>query len=310
MTSALPPYLITGLKLAMAMGLLLILYRVADGADAVAVLLGLDAKWAGAALLALTLQTVLSALRWRLTAVSFGIVLSRRTALGEYYLSQLFNQTLPGGVLGDAGRAVRAKAQAGLLSSAQAVLFERLAGQIALFAVFAAAALPVMLVPGGFDLPAWVRGPVTALLLLGGCGLVFLWRGELWPVAAARTVRAPLLRALLARDVRSRQIAFSLGTAVCNIAAFSFCAQAVGVTVPVAPSLVLIPLVLLSMLIPLSIGGWGLREGAAVLLLPIAGASKGEALAASVAFGLGIVIATLPGLIALMRISSMRALRP
>jgi len=98
----------------------------------------------------------------------------------------------------------------------------------------------------------------------------------------------------------------SLGTALCNIAAFVCCAYAVGASLPPAAALVLVPLVLLSMLIPLTIGGWGLREGAAVALLPVAGTTTAEALAASVAFGLAILVGSLPGLAAIRMSSSVK----
>jgi hypothetical protein len=51
------------------------------------------------------------------------------------------------------------------------------------------------------------------------------------------------------------------------------------------------------MLIPLSISGWGFREGAAAALLPLAGATASGGLASSVAFGLTFIAAVLPGLV-------------
>lgn len=303
------PWLARGVKAALMAGILVLLWRVADGPDAIGRVLSVTPHWAIAALLVLTLQTVLSALRWRLTAAQLGIELSRRTALREYYLSQLFNQALPGGILGDAGRAVRARAPAGLLPSAQAVLFERLAGQIALFLVFLVAAIPMLTLPSGFEVPAWLRGVILTVLLTGGLALLVLGRPGLWPTGAERAFRSPFLHALTARDVRVRQIFLSLGTALCNIVAFALCAKAVGVTFPVLAALVLIPLVLLSMLVPLTIGGWGLREGVAVIILPLAGMSVGEALATSVVFGLGVAIASLPGVLAVTRPASPKAAR-
>jgi hypothetical protein len=56
-------------------------------------------------------------------------------------------------------------------------------------------------------------------------------------------------------------------------------------------------MVLFAMLLPISIAGWGLREGAAVILLPIAGFSATEGLAASVTFGLVSLVAVIPGLL-------------
>lgn len=102
-------------------------------------------------------------------------------------------------------------------------------------------------------------------------------------------------RAVTARPVRRRQIALSLGTALANVSAFAACSAAIGAPLPPVISTTLIPLVLFAMVLPLSIGGWGLREGAAALLYPVAGASAGAGLAASVAFGLMIWVSVLPG---------------
>ena len=291
-----------GLQIAVALGLLALLWRVADGAAALRHLAGASLPWLAVALAALTAQTVLSALRWRLTAGQLGITLDPRTALREYYLSQIVNQALPGGVLGDAGRAMRARAHAGLLASGQAVVFERLAGQVALFVLFGAAVAGTLAVPGGFDWPDALLMPVAAFLACGLCLGPLLWRiGPRLPGRAGRALSgfgAAFLRAVAAREVRGRQAAMSLGTALCNIAGFACCAAAIGAPLPPATALVLVPLVLFTMLIPVTVSGWGLREGAAAALLPLAGATAAQGLAASVAFGLVFLLAALPGLLA------------
>ena len=56
------------------------------------------------------------------------------------------------------------------------------------------------------------------------------------------------------------------------------------------------PLILLTMLIPVTISGWGLREAAAAALLPLAGFVASEGLATSVAFGLVLLATSLPGI--------------
>lgn len=288
------------LQVAVAIGLLALLWQVADGQAALALLSGADPLWLGGALAALTLQTLLSALRWRLTAAQLGIRFDRRMALREYYLSQVVNQVLPGGVLGDAGRAVRARAQAGLLASGQAVVFERLAGQIALFFVLVAALVATFAVPGGFDWPATRLGPAALLAGAALAGAMAVraaarrFAGR-FPTGLARLGRG-FTRCLFAPEVRWQQAGLSLGTALCNIAAFGFCAAAIGVHLPVATALVLVPLILFAMVIPVSVSGWGLREGAAAAVFPLAGAAAAEGLAASVAFGLVFLAASLPGL--------------
>jgi uncharacterized membrane protein YbhN (UPF0104 family) len=300
---ALPPLSMRAVQAGIAIGLLALVWHVADGAGAALMLAGADPVWLAAAVAMLTVQTVISAQRWRLTAGQLGITLYRRTALREYYLSQIVNQALPGGVVGDAGRAVRTRDRAGLMASGQAVIFERLAGQIALFGVMVAGFGATSLVPGGVDWPVWADLSVGGLIV-AGLGLpCLLWVvGHSLRAGFAEKLQgqgAALWHALAAPKVRLAQIALSFGAVLCNIAGFGFCAWAVGVALPVAAILALVPLILFAMVVPLTISGWGLREGAAAALFPIAGASASDGLAASIAFGLVFLAAALPGVVLL-----------
>jgi uncharacterized membrane protein YbhN (UPF0104 family) len=292
-----PPWVLRAVQLTAAVGLLAFLWHVADGAAALRLLAGANPFWLLAAVVALTLQTGLSALRWRLTAAQLGISLGRGAALREYYLSQIVNQALPGGVIGDAGRALRSRQAAGLMAAGQAVVFERLAGQIALFAVMAVAFAATRIVPGGLDWPPEVAWAV-ALVIAAGLSVALLLWGLARSGRAARLGRqgAALWRALFAPQVRARQAALSLATVACNIAGFGFCIWAVGLGLPIPAIAALVPLILLAMVIPLTISGWGLREGAAAALFPLAGASASDGLAASIAFGLVFLATVLPGL--------------
>jgi uncharacterized membrane protein YbhN (UPF0104 family) len=243
---------------------------------------------------------VLSALRWQLTARQLGIALGTWQAIREYYLSQVVNQTLPGGMIGDAGRAVRSRSQAGLMAAGQAVVFERLAGQIAMFATLGVAFVSTLAVPGGLEWPPWLIAPVTLLLVIG-LSLPFVANGAIYIPGAlgrgATQFRAAFVRAVAARPALPWQVVLSIGTTLCNLAAFAFCARAVGVDLSVAAVAALVPLILFTMLIPVSVSGWGLREGAAATLLPVAGATASGGLAASVAFGLIFLGAVLPGFV-------------
>ena len=73
-----------------------------------------------------------------------------------------------------------------------------------------------------------------------------------------------------------------------------------GVELGLVATAALVPLILFTMLIPISISGWGLREGAAAALLPSRGATASGGLAASVAFGLAFITAVLPGFLFLL----------
>jgi uncharacterized membrane protein YbhN (UPF0104 family) len=246
----------------------------------------------------LTLQTLLSALRWRLTAGQLGIGLGRIHAIREYYLGQVVNQALPGGVVGDAGRAVRARAQAGLMTSGLAVILERLAGQIAMAVTMAVAVPATVAVPGGVDWPGWLLVPVLVLLAAMAALPVALLIATRLPGRAGRAGAgfwSALVLVFADRGALPAHLVLSLGTTACNLAAFAFCARAVGVTLDPLTVVALVPVILFAMVIPVSIAGWGLREGAAVVILPVAGVAAGDALAASVAFGLTFILSTLPG---------------
>jgi glycosyltransferase 2 family protein len=292
------PLLMQALRLIVTLSILFLLWQSFDGAVAMALVLSADPLWLLGALAALTAQTVLSALRWRLTARRLGQFFPVEHALREYYLSLLVNQSLPGGILGDASRAVRARHAAGLKRAGQAVVFERLAGQLMLYLVTVMAVGYVWITSTEPALPDWVLrmvGLAALVMLLAAICLRYVVRGT---NAAARQMRdwtAAFVSAVLERGVLPQQAALSLGTTILNLLAFAFCAQATGTTLPVAGVMVIVPLILFTMLIPVSVSGWGLREGAAAALFPVIGATATEGFAASVAFGLMFLVSALPG---------------
>ena len=297
------PVMMRLLRLAVTLVLMALLWQAVDGLAALKLLLAADPRWLLAAVVALTAQTLFSALRWRLTARALGQTIPVGRAMREYYLSQIVNQSLPGGVLGDAGRAVRARHEAGLKRAGQAVVFERLAGQLVLFVVTAAAVLMVWISPGGISLPDWVLRLVAvsmlALVLAGGI-LLAVSRGNRGIQCHIRDWIAAFRTAVLTPAVLPHQVLLSLGTTALNLLAFALCARATGTTMAVTAVLIVVPLILFTMLIPVSISGWGLREGAAAALFPVIGASATEGFAASLAFGLMFLLSTLPGVFVLL----------
>jgi uncharacterized membrane protein YbhN (UPF0104 family) len=220
--------------------------------------------------------------------------------LREYYLAQLVNSTVPGGVVGDAGRAVRSREQAGLTVAAQAVVVERFAGQVALLATMSIAVTVTALTPGGLEWPGWMLG-LAATITLASLAVVGVLLAARWLPGRVGPRMAELSRtaaiALVGRRVVVAQVALSAGTTACILIAFWASAAAVGLSLSFAAVVTLVPLILLTMLVPITISGWGLREGAAAALLPLAGATASASLAASVVFGLVGLAAVLPGLL-------------
>lgn len=288
------------LQLLFAIGLLVLLWRLVEGEQALRLLRSADPIWLVASLGAISLQGILSALRWRLTAGQLGLKLSRGRAFREYYLAQLVNQALPGGILGDAGRALRSRAPAGLLVSSQAVLLERVAGQVALFVLMGLALLVTLLTPNGVDWPSWLLALLALLALALMAFSVMLWliarKGSGKTAGFLRGLGSSSRLAFLPAKILWGQILLSLGTAVCNVAGFLFAAWAIGFQLSFLVALAIVPMILLAMLLPLTISGWGLREGVAVALFPLIGATATQGLVTSVVFGLVCLLAALPGL--------------
>ena len=85
--------------------------------------------------------------------------------------------------------------------------------------------------------------------------------------------------------------------------------RALGVALPIVDAMVLFTVMIAITLLPISIGGWGLRELAVTALLDAHGVSTGEALLFSVSFGLVVLIASLPGAVVWAFYSPARAVR-
>jgi len=272
--------------------------------------------WLALALTVTAGQTLLSAWRWRFTTTRLGLYLPWRQAIGDYYLASFANQTLPGGVLGDAWRAQR---HARRTQSAQqqpfeghrnqrgtawrAVLIERGSGQLLVIGL----SLISLLV-----LNQWL-GPINPLLgtsepaALGNIlGVVALLAALIFGLTVTSfrrwqhhwvRFRADVYTAVLSREALAPQLASSLVIVVSYAAVFALAARAIGVDLQAAVLLSLALPVLLVMLIPLSIAGWGWREAAAGGLWMSLGLPPEQGVAVSMAYGGIVFLGASPGLI-------------
>lgn len=280
------------LNILVSLGILGLLVWWADVGTVTDQLRGASVVWLGWALAALTAATVLMALRWQIVARKFEIDIGLSNAVAEYYIAQLVNLCLPGGIAGDVTRAVRARHGANLTQAAQSVAAERIIGQGVMFTVLSGSLVVALCVPGGLAWP-----PQTWLALLAGLGCV------LAVIVLSRRSGATgrFLREVMRLLARVRLTLLSLVIAALLILSFYACARATGTTVPPAGWLTLVPLVLSAMLIPLSVGGWGWREGAAAALFPLIGATPSAGIVAGIAYGAMMIVAALPGLYFLWR---------
>lgn len=272
----------TVLRLMISVAALVAVFWLFNPTDSIAALSQPKPGWLALAIFALVAQIVLSALRWQVTAQALGQALPRLWAVQEYALSVAANTFLPGGILGDLGRIMRSKGLnwqgQGWRGAAASVVVERMAGQVAMLGLMLAA------------LGAWL-GPLGVLLT--GAVISAIWAVlRLWP-----KLRALLVQAWCGPDVWHRQLGLTCAILVANLLGYWAAAQAVGVFLGPSAALFLIPATLLSMLIPVTLNGWGLREGVAALLWPLWGIGAAEAIAASILFGLACMTAALLALL-------------
>lgn len=291
------------LKIAISIALLFFAFRLVNFAALQERLTRLDFKWIAAALLILSIQIVLASLRWHQIARACGSELNQTRALLYTLIGAFFNQVTPSTVGGDAVRMwLMARRTRNWKSAIYSVLIDRVVGLIWL-ALLVLACLPWSL--------ALIQNPIgrTALILIGVgsvAGPLALFAlahaGRTWFHHWRLTRHLVELASIVWKVVVTMRVGGTIGVIsitihLMNILVAWFCAKAIGSSLDPLHALLLIPPVILIAAIPMSIAGWGLREGAMVAAFTFAGLPNSDALAISVLFGAGsFVIGALGGL--------------
>lgn len=288
---------IVATNIAVSLGLLVVVFRL-SGAGAFAQLRNISATTVLACMAITLVQVVLSAWRWRFTARRLGLDLPLAQAVREYYLSTALNQILPGGVLGDANRAWRHGEGESVARAARAVVLERASGQMALALAAAAALASWPRLAEALERPLLAAAALLAAVIAVGA-VAFRWsvrRGS----RAAPKLAAEVHRALLARSAWPVQLAVSLLVIGSYVAIYVLAARTTGAREPLTQLIPLMLLALVAMSVPISVSGWGVREGAAALAWRAAGLDPGAGVSASVIYGVLTLISAAPGLLILL----------
>lgn len=206
-------------------------------------------------------------------------------------ISLFFNQVLPSTVGGDGMRVWLLRGQGRSIGLAfRSVLIDRLMGFFGalLLALTGALYLMAVLEDSG---PGWF----LALVSLAGLVLIaaapLLIRGLGWlPVQAVRRSLENIAREvdLLARD--KARLTILVGSSILGQIALSgsvfLLAQGLGLSLDPIGVLAVVPGIMIVSAIPISIAGWGVREGTMVVGLGLLGVARGDAALVSIAFGL------------------------
>ena len=248
---------------------------------------------------ALVAQTVVLAGRFRAIVAALGRPLGVRSAIELSFVGVLFNQALPSAIGGDAIRAWRLRGLGHPWREAvNAVLLDRGMGVLVL-AVLAGVAVSVE--------PSGVFAPLrSALWIVAGAGVAMLAIGAaadrlpLLPAVVRRLLVASgvpaAARIVFATRVTAGAAALSAASHLLAVLGAYWVAAALGIELAPGTFATIALCVLLATMIPLSYGGWGIREAGAVWLFARAGVPAESALAISVLFGAALFVASLPGL--------------
>lgn len=271
-----------------------IVHRV-GAAEIVGALSGARLAPLGVALVLYLAGQLASAGKWALLgrAVGLGVPLSEYVAL--YFVGMFFNIFGPSTLGGDLVRGLYLGESTGRrVLALNSVLFDRLSGLALLMGVGAVA---LVLFPR-YRLP----GPLAKATVAGGLVLVGAWwvaprLARLLP--SGHRVRRAVLEDLapfwrdprLLSAVAAVSVAFHLSQVLVQFAV----SRALGLEVPLSYCLILHPLVSLASALPVSLAGFGVREGSYLYLLAIVGVPASSAVAFGLLWFVLSVVGALPG---------------
>jgi uncharacterized membrane protein YbhN (UPF0104 family) len=254
----------------------------------------------------------LVALRWRLLAGWLGLAVPASLLVRAVFLGLFAGQVLPSSLGSDVVRGWAVARQTGRTGRvAASIVVDRLVGLcgVCLLIAFAYGFFVRQTTP----LPTIVvaaAGVVTAAVVLS---FLAASTGRLAQLRNAARRLFPPLGAIEDGARRPALLALALAVAVtihgtATLAA-ALSAAAYGMEIRPVAWLAIIPVSALASALPVSINGWGVREGAIIALAAAQGIAPADALLVSLTLGAGNVIASLPGgLLWLRRPDGRRAL--
>ena len=280
-------------------------------------------EWVVFAVIALIGNNILAGLRWAWLMRAAGFNEPLKTYVALYFSGGLINQGLPTTIGGDSYRAIQAirgckisvsetnrvnmlNAQPRLRQSLLIVAMERSLG---LLGNNIAGALGLLI--GGGVIGHWAVqfGGLLMVCMLGGAALLAL----LLRLPVSLNYLSQLLKRFHLEGALPAiklgfgwpyclvQIVLAVVIHFVAIMALWFCLSAFGATPPIESLMIGLPALVLLMMLPISISGWGLRETTLSAVLALWGTDPSLTILGSVCYGAITLVSLLPGAYYLMR---------
>ena len=273
-----------GLRALIGVGALaFLLWKIGLG-ETLAVLRAADLRLLGLAFGLFVVSLVIRAARWAVLLRALGLRVPFGRLVYLYFVGAFFNSFLPSGFGGDVVRALELTQDAPTTAAVGTVLVDRMTGLLVLLALGL----------GALPLSAGRLAPWLVWLLVGIAG------GGL--LAGALLLEGRLLRRITARlperfslsgsgflgrlyaavtgcgwRAIAQALAISLLFNLVNILINFLCGRAVGIDLPLGYFFITAPIISISLMIPVSIGGVGVRDWTVVALFGPAGVSSNTA---------------------------------
>jgi len=255
--------------------------------------------------LAILLQfgsTAVSAYRWQIIMQNLGFGQTFSVYWQSYFKGMFFNQGLPTSIGGDAVRVLDVAAHGFRKRDVlYGVMVDRAVG---LGALMLLSLLAYLLKPD--LLPMQVYRPMLMLIVTGLTGFLGLlivgkmqWLNSLPKLLFLKIISDRLY--LIFRTKRLLLITLSLLIPFLALLGFFATGWALGLRYDLMIYFAIVPVAIILTIIPVSIAGWGVREGALVGLFSLIGANKAIVLTMSLLYGLTLIIVSLPGLFTFLK---------
>lgn len=277
-------------RLTVSIGIMVYLITVFDWNKVIMVLTQLRVEYIWPAPFLLILSFYFAGVRWSVLLTHFGVQLKARDGFVYYLIGNFYNIMLPGVIGGDVIRvgvcaAIKKRSVANIALTA---LIERIIGILVLLAV---GTLAILLLPGplrtALGKPVTVTMPlitVGAFLTLIGVGIFFSLMPSPW--LENDNNRSRIVQVLLRIISKIKEIpiptfftvaVWSAFFQTSNILASYFLAKAINIDLPLVLFFVVFPITYILIVLPVSLGGLGVREGIIALLLSRVGILPSDA---------------------------------
>jgi len=286
------------IKLIITIAIFYFLFRNIDFVEFSKLILNSHGGWIVVALLMQLMSTYLAAYRW--FKISQLLVFKEKLSfyVQSYFKGTFFNQVLPSSIGGDAVRIIDLTREGYDKKDAlYGVFVDRVVGLVGLLVLNLAATLIFF---GTFERDFSLLIILITLSGISGFALLF----QLHRLTFLENIKGLNLFVRLANRLNSlyasrmlliKHISISVVVHLFSVLTMYGLSLALGLDLSFQTLLIAVPPVFLLTIVPISLAGWGVREGAMIGIFMLVGADQTKVLAMSILYGLLLILSALPG---------------